>query len=192
MSSELIKNIPLKRMDCPTCVLTIEKAIKKIPGVKEATGNYLKKTIRVTYTNPNQLISIEKTIEELGYEIAYKKYPSPIDRIKGFFRQDLSEIQSLIDDDFQVKVLASEKIVAVLFDSRSCPACQVIKPKLNQLAITYKKDIKFFEMDIEFSETWKNYDVMSIPTVIVFRNGKVTQKFSAMLNINDLEKSLTN
>ena len=43
MTTEIVRNIPIRRMDCPTCVLTLEKAIKKIPGVKDATGNYLKK-----------------------------------------------------------------------------------------------------------------------------------------------------
>ena len=97
MSSEIVKNIPIRRMDCPTCILTLEKQIKKIPGVKYVKGNYLKKTVKVTFTESSQLVSIEKVIEDLGHEISYKKYPSPIDRIKGFLKQDFSEIQPLSD-----------------------------------------------------------------------------------------------
>ena len=191
MTVEIVRNIPIRRMDCPTCVLTLEKEIKKIPGVKDATGNYLKKTIRVKYTEPNQLISIEKAIEDLGYEITYKKYPSSIERIKEFFNQGISEIQPLVDKDFQSKVLNSTRTTAVLFGSKSCPACQAIKPKLNQLANKYRGNTEFFEMNIEYSESWKNYNVMGIPTVIVFKNGKVAEKFTMILNLYDLEKRLT-
>jgi thiol-disulfide isomerase/thioredoxin len=169
ITTEIVRNIPIRRMDCPTCVLTLEKEIKKIPGVKDVTGNYLKKTIRVIYTEPNQLISIEKVIEDLGYEITYKKYPSSLERIKEFFNQGINEIQPLTDKDFHSKVLNSTRTTAVLFGSKSCPACQVIKPKLNQLATKYRGNIEFFEMDVEYSESWKSYDVIGIPVVIVLK-----------------------
>ncbi|MBM3291292.1 hypothetical protein FJY84_01280 [Candidatus Bathyarchaeota archaeon] len=191
MSSEIVKIIPIKRMDCPTCILTLEKQIKKIPGVKDVKGNYLKKTINVTFTESSHLVSIEKVIEDLGYEISYKKYPSPFDRIKGFLKQDFSEIQPLSDKDFGIKVLQAKKVVAVLFGSRSCPACQLVKPKYNQLANKYKGELQFFEMDVEFSDTWKNYDVLGIPTIIIFKNGETIENFTSTLNINELEKSLT-
>jgi hypothetical protein len=46
-------------------------------------------------------------------------------------------------------------------------------------------------MDVTGTETWKEQHVMGIPTVIVFRGGKPTERFSAMLRVDELEKSLT-
>ncbi len=45
-------------------------------------------------------------------------------------------------------------------------------------------------MDISETETWKNYNVMGIPTVIIFRSGMPTKRFGALLRIDEIEKDL--
>ncbi|MBN1683688.1 cation transporter [Candidatus Bathyarchaeota archaeon] len=191
MTTEIVKEIPIKRMDCPTCILTLEKTVKKIPGVKETQGNYLKKTLRVTYTDPSQLLSIEKSIEDLGYEISYKQYPSLIEKIKNLFKQEESnDILTLTDDAFDLKIVDQNILAAVIFSSRTCPVCQVIKSKLTDLVKNYKDIINFYEMDVSYTETWKKYDVMGLPTIIIFKNSKPEDRFTASLNLDEFEKIL--
>ncbi|GAH03987.1 unnamed protein product, partial [marine sediment metagenome] len=50
---------------------------------------------------------------------------------------------------------------------------------------------QFYELDITHNEVWKEYNVMDIPTVIIFLGGKPTNRFGSMLRIDELEKALT-
>lgn len=189
---EVTKEIAITRMDCPTCVVTLEKSVMKVPGVKKAQGNHLKKTIKVTMDDTVPLASIEKAIEDVGYQVAYKKYPGPLSKLRGLFsRGESKAIASITDGDFPEKVLMASKPVAVLFSSEGCPSCQVLKPKIKELAEKQAGHTDFYEMDVTHTEAWKGYGVMGIPTVVVFRGGKPAERFGAMLSVGDLEKALT-
>jgi thioredoxin 1 len=188
---DLTKEIPITRMDCPTCVATLEKSVMRVSGVKKAQGNYLKKTLKVTYDDATQLTAIEKAIEGVGYQVAYKKYPSPLSKIRGLFSHgDSKAITVIADAEFHEKVLQSTKTVAVLFTSEDCPSCRVIKPQIKALAERQTGKAGIYEMDVAQTETWKEYSVMGIPTVIVFRGGKPVERFSAQLRVDELEKAL--
>jgi thioredoxin 1 len=189
--TETTKEIPITRMDCPTCVVTLEKSVMKVSGVKKAQGNYLKKTVKVTYDDSIPLAEIEKAIEDVGYQIAYKKYPSPLSRLRGLFsRGESKDITTITDSEFSSKVLGVKAPVAILFSSEDCPSCQILKPQIKELAEKHRGAINFYEMDVSNTETWKNYRVMGIPTVIVFKDGKPFNRFGAMLRVDELEKSL--
>jgi thioredoxin 1 len=190
--ADITKEIGITRMDCPTCVFTLEKSVIKVPGVRKAQGNYLKKTIKVTYDEATSLDAIEKAIEDVGYQVAYKKYPSPLSKLKGLFsRGESKAITTITDAEFRDKVLGSEKPVAVLFSSEGCPSCQVLKPQIKALAERQARSVVFYEMDVSHTEVWKEYHIMGIPTVVVFRGGKSTERFGAMLIVDELEKTLT-
>jgi thioredoxin 1 len=189
---DVTKEIAITRMDCPTCVVTLEKSVMRVPGVRKAQGNYLKKTLKVTMDDSTPLVAIEKAIEDVGYQVAYKKYPSPLSRLRGLFGGgDSKAITTITDGDFAAKVLQSPKPVAVLFSSEGCPSCQVLKPQIKALAEKQAGKVDYYEMDITHTEAWKEYNVMGIPTVIVFRGGKPAERFGAMLRVNELEKALT-
>jgi len=189
--TDVMKEISITRMDCPTCTITIEKSLMKVPGVKQARTNYLKKTVRVIYDDSTPLSAIEKAIEDVGYQVAYKKYPSPLDKLRGIFgKGEQPQLTPLADADFKEKVLKASRPTAVLFSSATCPNCQVLKPKIMDLAKAQLGRVDFYEMDVGETETWKEYGIMGIPTVIVFRNGKPVERFGAMLSVGDLEKAL--
>ncbi len=142
-------------MDCPTCIPMLEKQVLKVEGVQEVRGNYMAKSLKVTF-NPSraQLVEIEAAIERVGYRIAYKRYPSPLSRLRDLFKRDQGvEVTSLTDADFPGKVLHASKTVTVLFSSPTCPTCRVFKPKFLSLADTLGGEADFFEMDIEATET---------------------------------------
>ena len=191
---DTIKEIPLTRMDCPTCVVTLEKTLKEVKGVKNVRGNYMRKILKVTYDPETaKLTDIEKTIENLGYDITYKHYPNPLERLRGLFsRNETKSIRTITDSDFTEKVLQASNPVTVLFSSETCPACQTLKPKIKKLAEQKDYQADFYEMDITQTETWKKYDVMSIPTVLLFRNGKPQTRFDSIIRIDELEIALSN
>ena len=187
-----VKTIPIIRMDCPTCIPVLEREVLKVEGVQEVRGNYMAKSLKVTF-NPSkaQLAEIEAAIERVGYRIAYKRYPSPLSRLRDLFKRDQGvEVSSLTDTEFPGKVLHASRNVVVLFSSPTCPTCRVFKPEFLSLADKLGKEAEFYEMDISTTETWRNYDILSIPTVNVFRAGEVAEVFYAMPRTEDIEAAL--
>jgi thiol-disulfide isomerase/thioredoxin/copper chaperone CopZ len=186
------KLIPITRMDCPTCIPVLEKEVMKLEGVTEARGNYMTKNLRVTYNPENvQLSQIEAAIERVGYQISYKKYPGVFDRLKNLFKSsESSKVPQITDEKFNEKVMQSSKNVAVLFTSPTCPTCRVFKPRFEKLA-EKNVDADFYEMDIVSTETWRDYDVMSLPTVLVFKAGKLSERFTALPREDEIEKAVS-
>ena len=95
MSEYSRKVLPILGMDCPACALTIEKRLRKLEGVKEAKVNYMTQNVVVTY-DPSKIgiPEIEKTIEDLGYRIAYKKYESILERVSNIFSRKRKKLNS--------------------------------------------------------------------------------------------------
>lgn len=79
------------------------------------------------------------------------------------------------DDQFEEVVLKSEQPVMVDFYAEWCGPCKVAGPVLDRLADEYKGKLKIVKVDVDQSELAGNYGVMSIPTVIVFKNGKAME-----------------
>ena len=185
------KIIPITRMDCPTCIPVLEKEVERLEGVEKARGNYMTKNLKVTY-NPEkvQLSEIEAAIERVGYQIGYKKYPGVFDKLKNLFKTQKSpSIAQITDKDFPGKVKHSSKNVAVLFTSPTCPTCKVFKPRFAEMAEKHS-DSDFYEMDIVTSETWREYNVMSLPTVLIFKAGKVSDRFTALPREEEIEAAI--
>ena len=186
-----MKNIPITRMDCPTCIPVLEKEVKRLEGVEGVRGNYMTKNLRVIYDPDRvQLEEIESAIERVGYQIAYKRYPGVFSKLMDLFKKKESEsAPALTDEEFPGKVLHSSRNVAVLFTSPTCPTCKVFKPEFEKLA-ERSENADFYEMDIVSTERWRDYDVLSIPTVLVFKAGEVTKRLTALPRIEDIESAL--
>ena len=187
-----VKTIPIIRMDCPTCIPVLEREVLKVEGVQEVRGNYMTKSLKVIF-NPSkaQLAEIEAAIERVGYRIAYKRYPSPLSRLRDLFKREKGvEVTSLTDSEFPGKVLHASKTMVVLFSSPTCPTCRVFKPEFLSLADKLRGEAEFYEMDIETTKTWRDYDILSIPQVLVFRAGIVSERFTAMPVAAEIEKAL--
>jgi len=176
-----IKLIPIVQMDCSTCISPIEKEILKLNGVKEARVNYIMKNVKVIYDSDLVGLSdIEAAIERVGYQIAYKQYPSVASKLKNLFRKEKpSTVNVLVDADFASKVLHASKPVAVLFSSPNCPTCKVTKVVYAQVADELAGRAEFYEMDSSTTNTHRAYDVLSIPTVLIFRNSQLSDRLLA-------------
>lgn len=187
-----LKLIPIVQMDCSTCTSAIEKETLKLDGVKEARVNYMTKTVKVVYDSDLvNLSDIEAAIERVGYQIAYKQYPSVASRLRGLFRKEKpSNVNVISDADFASKVLHASKPVAVLFSSPTCPACKLTKSVYAQVSDDLAKNAEFYEMDTSTSDIWHDYDVLSIPTILIFRDGQLKERLITPEK-NEIIKALT-
>ena len=187
-----VKNVPITRMDCPTCIPVLEREVLRLDGVDAVKGNFMTKNLRVNYDPEKvQLTQIEAAIERVGYQISYKRYPSVFTRLRALLRNKKSEsVPQLSDAEFPGKVIHASRNVAVLFTSPTCPTCKVFKPSFEELAKRGSDKALFYEMNIVSTETWRDYDVLSIPTVLLFKAGEVSGRFTALPQTEDIEAAL--
>lgn len=76
------------------------------------------------------------------------------------------------DEEFKDEVLNSKTPVMVDFYAQWCGPCQQAAPILDSLADELKEKIKIVKMDVDQTNTARNYGVMSIPTVVMFVDGE--------------------
>lgn len=82
------------------------------------------------------------------------------------------EIKALTSENFEAEVLKESKTVLVDFWASWCGPCRMLSPVVDQIA-EERQDIKVCKVNIdEQPELAQKFDVMSIPTLLVFRNGK--------------------
>lgn len=78
------------------------------------------------------------------------------------------------DTDFSTTVLSSEVPVLVDFWAEWCGPCKAIAPLLDDMAKAYEGRIKVVKVNIdENPQTPRQYAVRGIPTLMLFKNGKV-------------------
>ena len=89
----------------------------------------------------------------------------------------MAEIVTLTDDTFTEQVLQSDKPVLVDFWATWCGPCKVVAPVLEQLAAEHGDKVTFAKIEVDQNPAApRDYQVLSIPTLILFQNGKPTTK----------------
>ena len=88
----------------------------------------------------------------------------------------MSQIPTVTDDAFTTEVLESERPVLVDFTAAWCPPCRVMKPVLAELAAE-RDDLRVVQLDVDADQrTAAEYGVLSMPTFILFRDGREVQR----------------
>jgi thioredoxin 1 len=77
------------------------------------------------------------------------------------------------DATFESDVLNSDKTVLVDFWATWCGPCKMVAPVLDEIAGEHKDNLTVAKLDIDANgKTAQAYQVMSIPTMILFKDGK--------------------
>ena len=85
-------------------------------------------------------------------------------------------IIKLTKDNFEQEVLKSEKPVLVDFYADWCGPCQMLSPIVDEVA-EERDDIKVGKINVdEQMELAQKYGVMTIPTLLVIKNGEIVNK----------------
>jgi thioredoxin 1 len=93
----------------------------------------------------------------------------------------------ITDKDCKQEVLeASEKLVVVDFWADWCMPCKMLSPILDDLEEELDNGVKFFKLNVEENKkTASEYEVMSIPAVVMFQDGKEVERIVGLRQKND-------
>ena len=97
----------------------------------------------------------------------------------------------LTDNNFEQEVLKSDVPVLVDFWAEWCMPCKMLTPTIEKLAKDYQGKVKVGKVDTDSNrDTAIKYSISNIPTVILFKNGQVAQKFVGLKQERDFKDAI--
>ncbi len=99
----------------------------------------------------------------------------------------------LTDANFKTEVLQADLPVLVDFYADWCVPCKMMVPIVKEMAEKYGGKVKVGKMNIEENpDTTTEYGIMSIPTFILFQNGKKVSSVTGAVPKDELDAILQN
>src|SRR5512140_2898549 len=90
--------------------------------------------------------------------------------------------KQLTDSSFDTDVLGSDKAVLVDFWAEWCGPCRMIAPTVDALAQEYQGRLKVCKVNVDQeSSIAGRYGIMSIPTLLLFKNGQIAEQMVGAL-----------
>jgi len=97
----------------------------------------------------------------------------------------------LTDSNFKSEVLDSPIPVIVDFWAPWCRPCQMLGPTIEEIAHDLQGEVKVGKVNVDNSETVAGkFGISTIPTVMLFKDGKVVKKVVGLMRKEDLLRNL--
>ena len=102
----------------------------------------------------------------------------------------MADIREVTDTNFQAEVLEADKPTLVDFWAPWCGPCRMVAPVLEEIA-SERDDINIVKLNTdENQQTAAQFEVLSIPTLILFEHGQVAKKVIGAMPKKRLEAEL--
>ncbi|MCC6240636.1 MAG: thioredoxin [Phycisphaerales bacterium] len=97
----------------------------------------------------------------------------------------------ITDENFEQEVLKSPVPVLVDFWAEWCMPCRMLAPTIDKIATGYTGKVKVGKLDTDSNRDASiKYGISAIPTVILFKDGQVVEKFVGLKSEADFRRSL--
>ena len=101
-------------------------------------------------------------------------------------------VLTFTDANFQTEVLSSQQPVLVDFWAPWCGPCRMVGPIVEELAGSYAGKVKVGKLNTDDNpNVASRYGIMSIPTILLFKNGEIVDRIVGAVPKKDFEKMLT-
>ena len=99
---------------------------------------------------------------------------------------------SVNNETFASEVLEQTKLVLVDFWAEWCGPCKQIAPTLEELAEKYSENLSVCKVDVDSNrELALQYNVRSIPSLMIFKNGEMVDSLIGAVSLEELEDLVT-
>lgn len=99
----------------------------------------------------------------------------------------------LSNENFNKEVLNSEKPVLVDFWATWCGPCKMIAPIISEISEEFNNKIKVGKVNVdEEKELAIKYEISSIPTLVIFKNGKISKTLIGFRPKEEIKEVLNN
>lgn len=95
------------------------------------------------------------------------------------------------DANFQKLALDKKGITVVEFWATWCGPCRMVDPIIKELANEYGKEVTIGKLNVDWEpEITLKFEIKSIPTILIFKDGEVVDKYVGVLSKKDLENKI--
>ena len=102
-----------------------------------------------------------------------------------------NNVIQITDANFEEEVTKSTTPVLIDFWAEWCQPCRRLAPTIEKLAMDYAGKVKVGKLDTDANHaTASKFGISAIPTVIVFKDGQVAQKFVGLRGEKDFREAL--
>jgi thioredoxin 1 len=100
----------------------------------------------------------------------------------------MASVETITSGEVQAKALKASGPVALDFYQESCPPCHVLEPRLERVAERYEGRLPVYRVDVDRDlPVAESFGVMSLPTVLVLRDGQEVERLDGLIREKDLE-----
>jgi len=103
------------------------------------------------------------------------------------------DTKEFTEASFEAEVLQASEPVLVDFGADWCMPCKALGPTIDELATEYAGKVTVGKVDTDANQSLAaKYGISAIPTIILFRNGEIKERFVGLRSKNDFRASLDN
>ena len=102
-------------------------------------------------------------------------------------------ILNITSENYEKEVLKTEKTVLIDFYADWCGPCKMMSPIIDKIAEEMQDSITVGKINVdENADLAIEYGIMSIPTIVILKNGEIKKTFVEVTDKEEIKKSLNN